>query len=242
MPGYTLHRKAIAMIELIFAIVIMGLALMSAPMLISQASMGGLAAVQQEAIVAASTELGMIMTRHWDEADTDESDYGPILVVNEDISALNEAVVDGNKTGKRIGIPAPSSRSFLTSDGSRLNASATLNNEDGDFDDIDDFNGKHTTLTVAAGDSTTTAVGDYIDTSLQMDTSVSYLPAPDISYAATTISFNDPFSSTSANSSNIKSISTTVTSGSHDSELGTNITLRAFMCNIGTYILKRRTF
>ena len=239
---YNLNRKAVAMIELIFAIVIMGLALMSAPMLISQASKGGLTAVQQEAIVAASTELGMIMTRHWDEADTNESDYAPILKVNENITALNETVTaDGNGTGKRIGTPASSSRGFVTSNGIRLQATA-LNNEDGTFDDIDDFNGKHTTLSVSAGDSTTAAVGDYIDTSLQIDTSIAYLSAPNISYAATTISFNSPFSSTSANSTNIKSISTTVTSGSHDTELHTRITLRAFMCNIGTYTLQRRTF
>ena len=238
---YSLKRKAVAMIELIFAIVIMGLALMSAPMLISQASTGSLAAIQQEAVVAGSTEIGMIMTRHWDEADTNESDYAPILKVNENITALNETVTaDGNGTGKRIGIPASSSRSFVTADGTRLQATA-LTNEDGELDDIDDFNGKHTTLSVSAGDSTTTAIGDYIDTSLQMDTSIAYLSAP-ISYAATTISFNSPFSSTSANSTNIKSISTTVTSGSHDTELHTSITLRAFMCNIGTYTLQRRTF
>jgi hypothetical protein len=35
---------------------------------------------------------------------------------------------------------------------------------------------------------------------------------------------------------------TNVTSGSHDAEFETDITLRAFSCNIGTYELKERTF
>jgi len=243
---YTIKRKAIAMIELIFAIVIMGIALMSAPMLISQASNGSLSVVQQEAIVAGATELSMIMTRHWDEADTNESDYSPILVVNENITALNEAkTADGNGTGRRIGTPQSSSRSFLTSSGLRLNASALGQdtNDGTEYDDIDDFDGKVTTLGLGvAGEGTTTPQGDYIDASLNIITNLDYISAPAITYAAVTISFNQPFANIAAQTSNIKAIKTTVTSAQHNNELNTNITLRAFMCNIGTYELQRRTF
>jgi hypothetical protein len=237
-----IKRKAVAMIELIFAIVIMGIALMSAPTLISQASQGSLTVVQQEAIVAGATEIGMIMTRAWDEADTNETNYNPILVVNENIAALNEAADDdGNLLGRRVGTPQSSSRSFLTASGQRLNAS-DIGADGGDLDDIDDFNGRVTTLGVqAAADATTTEEGDYIDTSLQIATNVSYNTSPNIAYTAETISFNSPFNP-AANSANIKSIITRVTSGSHDAELHTDITLRAFMCNIGSYELNRRTF
>jgi hypothetical protein len=233
------------MIELIFAIVIMGIALMSAPSMISQAATGSMSVVQQEAIVAGATEIGMIMTRAWDEADTDDTNYNPILVVAENITALNEATDEnGNLIGRRVGTPISSSRSFLTASGQRLNASAigTDDNDNGELDDVDDFDGKETTLGVAsAGDSTTTEEGDYIDNSLKMTTAVSYNSAPNIAYASTTISFNSPFNAT-ANTANIKSISTHITSGSHDSDLHTDITLRAFMCNIGSYEFKRRTF
>jgi hypothetical protein len=238
-------RKAVAMIELIFAIVIMGIALMSAPTLISQASQGSLTVVQQEAIVAGATEIGMIMTRAWDEADTDDTNYNPILatVENNTVPELAEVIgVDGNGTGKRVGIPQPSSRSFLTSDGQRLNAGA-IQADAGDLDDIDDFDGRVTTLGVqTAADATTTEEGDYIDISLQITTAVAYNDSPATgNYATTTISFDSPFS-VAANSANIKSIITRVTSGSHDAELDTDITLRAFMCNIGSYELNRRTF
>jgi len=237
-----INRVGVAMIELIFAIVILGIVLMSAPMLISQATNAGLASVQQEAIVAGASEMGMILTRHWDEQDTNESLYSPVLVTAENITALKETTdADGNFTGRRVGTPLLSSRSFLSSDGTRLNATASAAfATEGDDDDIDDFNNDTATLSSSGG--ITTQQGDYIDTSLSIATTVSYISAPNIAYNTTTISFNSPFSNATGGTSNIKAISTTVTSVSHNAELGTNITLRAFSCNIGTYQLKERNF
>ncbi len=237
-----INRAGIAMIELIFAIVIMGIVLMSAPMLVSQATNAGLVSVQQEAIVAGASKLGMILTRHWDEQDTNESLYSPVLITAEAITALNEATdADGNLTGRRVGTPELSSRSFLTSDGTRLNTSAaSAFTTEGDFNDIDDFN--NDTASLNSGDGITTQQGDYIDTSLSIVTMVSYISAPNITYNSTTISFNTPFATNPGGTTNIKEINTTVTSGSHNAELGTNITLRAFSCNIGTYELKERSF
>ncbi len=69
------------------------------------------------------------------------------------------------------------------------------------------------------------------------------MSAPNIGYNSETISFNAPaFGTSPAGTSNIKAVITNVTSGSHNAELGTNITLRAFSCNIGTYELKERSF
>ena len=233
------NRKAVAMIELIFAIVIMGIALMSAPTLISQAGKGGLSVTQQEAIVAGATQMGMIMTRHWDEADTNESDTAPILVVTEGITALDEYA----STGKRIGSPHLASRSFLTSSGQRLNATA-IGDEDGEFDDIDDFDGNETTLRKIS--DTTTEEGDYIDTSLTIYTSVRYMDtttSPDEDYTSESVNYNSPFSNTASTSTtNVKAISVNIQSGEHADVLDTNITLKAFMCNIGTYSLQTRTF
>ncbi len=51
MMHYTqIRRPAIAMIELIFAIVIIGIVLMSVPQLISTAAKSGYVTIQQEAI------------------------------------------------------------------------------------------------------------------------------------------------------------------------------------------------
>lgn len=237
-------RAGIAMIELIFAIVIMGIVLMSAPMLVSQASKSGLVMVQQEAISAASTNIGMILTRHWDEQDTNESLESPILGVTNGSSELDEILdADGNGTGRRAGTPVLSYRSFLTSLGERLNATSagTVSfKAEGDFDDIDDFDTQ--TITLENNETTTTEEGDYIDTSLQLATAISYINDGS-GYSSSGMNFNSPFGSAApGGTSNIKAISTTITSGSHDAELGTNIILKAFSCNIGTYQLKERSF
>ena len=233
-------RKAVAMIELIFAIVIMGIAVMSAPMLISQASMGGIAVTQQEAIVSGATQIGMIMTRHWDEADTNDSDFSPILVVDEDKDALNEK----DDSGKRVGIPPATSRSFISSSGERLHVTSIANEEGDAYDDIDDFNGSVVSL---SNEQTASAEdGDYIDNSLQMSTSVEYLKTDttDDTFTSEQVNYNTPFAKTApaGTTTNIKAITTRVTSQAHDDVLHTDITLRAFMCNIGTYKLKTRSF
>jgi len=64
------RKKAIAMIELIFALVIMGIVLMSAPMLIQQSVKSSNIALQQEAIVAAASQTSIILSMHWDEENT----------------------------------------------------------------------------------------------------------------------------------------------------------------------------
>jgi hypothetical protein len=240
-----ISRPAIAMIELIFAIVILGITLMSAPMLISQATTSGITAIQQEAIAAAASEIGMIMTRQWDEQDTDETAQNPILVVNNGHTDLDEATyADGNRTGRRIGTPSLSSRSFLTSlGGARLNATpaATLGPEGGDDDDIDDFNGRTVSLTVIT--ATDTVRGDYADTSLQLNITVNYLlDSPTSDYQQASVTYSQPFTRTTNTSTNIKAVSVQATSGSHDDALKTNVLLRAFTCNIGTYTLKEGRF
>ena len=238
-------KKALAMIELIFAIVILGITMMSAPMLISQASNSGITALQQEAIAAASSELGMIMTRQWDEQDTNESQQSPILVVSNtghpDLAEATDA--DGNLTGRRIGTPLLSTRSFLTSlGGVRLNATPPAQfTAEGDTDDVDDFNGQTVTLSVIT--ATNAQTGDYADTSLQIAVTVTYLTdSPTSNYQQSSITYSQPFTLTTNNTTNIKAVTVTATSGSHNTELGTNVRLRAFTCNIGSYSLKEGRF
>jgi len=60
-------RPAIAMIELIFAIVIIGITLLSAPMIISQSVQSINTNLKQEAIAAAASQISLILTYPWDE-------------------------------------------------------------------------------------------------------------------------------------------------------------------------------
>ena len=241
------NRKAIAMIELIFAIVIIGLILMTAPMVISTATKSGYVALQQESIAAASSEIGMILTHHWDEEDTDQNLSAPILRAtgDTDLNEVDDAL--GNPTGLRAGTSIYSKRTFLTSLGGRLDATAVgdLGHDLNDRDDIDDF----TTLssTLYEEESTTTSDGDYIDKDIVLSTTVSYISdAPTSgSYTGTGVSIDfdlDTSAAAPGGTTNIKSVVVNLTTTKTDEEMDKSIVLRAFSCNIGTYELEERTF
>ncbi len=240
----TQMRAAIAMIELIFAIVIMGIVLMSAPMLIDTAAKSTYVALQQESIAAASSEIGLILTHHWDEGDTDLNETAPILGTLGN-SGLNEK---GN-TGRRAGTPESSRRSFYTSLGEDINASIKADfTAEGDLDDIDDFDGGDTELKIYDAENTTARVGDYVDTDITIRTTVSYIsdvPTNGATYlgSSSSLTLNNPFNtSAAAATSNIKLVNVVLTTNNTVAELNKTITLNAFSCNIGTYHLNRKSF
>ncbi len=240
-------RKGAAMIELIFAIVVMAIVFMSAPMLISTATKSGYVAMLQAPIAAASSEIGMILTRHWDEGDTDINKTAPILVAAGDIG-LNAVVdpVSGISIGRRAGTPLSSKRSFFTSTGGTLNASTNFTAE-GDFDDIDDYNGNTSNLKIYNSETTSAKIGDYVDINISIQTTVAYAEDNSSNGAAylnggPTLTYNNPFGRAAAGTSNIKSITVRLTTTNPAIELDKTIILNAFSCNIGTYELNRKSF
>jgi hypothetical protein len=239
---HTPMRQGIAMIELIFAIVIMAIVLMSAPMMISTATKSSNVSLQQESIAIAAAEIGMILTHHWDEGDTNETNSGPILLTAS-IADLNEKV----PTGRRAGTPASSNRSFYTSLGGTLNTSTNLNNtEGGERDDIDDYNGLNSTL--LDSNATTTVSGDVVDRNMVIRSTVGYIydrPSNGATYVGSgaTLTLNDPFNTAASEAtSNIKSVNVVLTTTNTNEELNKTIRLNAFSCNIGTYELNERNF
>ncbi len=229
-------RPAIAMIELIFAIVIMGIVLMSAPMLISTASQSTYVALQQEGINEAASRVNMIMGYAWDENNTDDRYTPPILHVTSGNSDLDMTNVI---TARRTGTPMVSQRTFILSDAnsSDLNASSALGNDGGDLDDIDDFIGNISLTEIE------TATVDYVEkTTININTAITYSSDSPSggTYTAQTITFV-PFAA-SGGTTNIKSIEVTLTSTTSLDELEKTIILRAFSCNIGGYELKERLF
>ena len=153
-------RRAIAMIELIFAITIMGIALLSVPNLLTVSMKSGFVTLQQEAISEASAHISAIMTYAWDQNDTNESFLPPVLEVNNGDSELND---DGN--GLRAGTPMESYRKFITAGGFKLKASTVLGEEAGETEpnDIDDFNGESTGLVVIENTD-----NDYVDKNISL--------------------------------------------------------------------------
>lgn len=237
-----LFRPAIAMIELIFAIVIMGIVMMSAPMLISTASKSSYVAIQQEGINEAASRISMIMGYAWDENNTNDTYIPPVLFVSNGAADLN---VSDTNTSRRTGTPTESQRTYILSDlnSSKLFASHPLSlGKDGvgeAEDDMDDFIGDITLSLVDA------ASVDYIETTtININTMVSYAK-DNVSgaggYDDDSIDFV-PFRVESTGSTNIKMINVTLTSTTGVDELSKTIVLRAFSSNIGGYTLKERTF
>ena len=221
-------RPAVAMIELIFAIVIMGIVMMSAPTLISTAQQSTTVALQQEGINEAASRLNMILTYAWDEQDTRDTCVPPVLGVTNGDSALNE----NGTTARRIGSPMQSAYRTFLCDGARYNASTTLGFDTDDSnasqpDDIDDFNGATAHLIVESGGS---GGADYLEKgTVNIATTVSYA-SDAANYSQSSFSFTPNAGMTTTN---IKQIDVTLTSISAASELQKTIKLHAFSCNIG---------
>jgi hypothetical protein len=241
-------RRAIAMIELIFAIVILGIVMMSAPMLIATATQSSYVALQQEAIASAAAEIGMILTHHWDEGNTDPTRSASILYSPNGNSDLNQKSIGGIPTGRRAGTPDSSSRRFFHSLGGipiQTTASANLGPDGGDRDDIDDF------ITVAKTalinvNSTSTLIGDVVDTGITIEVNVNYLAdnPGGSTYRGTgsILTYHNPFSNNIATDSNIKKVQVRLRSNSPEEELQKDIVLNAFSCNIGTFQLRQAVF
>lgn len=220
------QRPAIAMVELVIAIVIMGIVMMSAPMLINTSKNSISVALQQSAINEASSKINIILTYPWDQNDTNNSTVPPVLHVTNGDDELEEV----NNTIRRIGVPRTSnSRLFRYASIQELNASS-IGKEGSEINDIDDFNGDTSSLILNTSGS---GGVDYLEqTTVDMNTTVAYI-VDDTNYSKSTISFDFSDNNTSTGTTNIKSINVTLTSSSSADELQKTIVLHAFSCNIG---------
>jgi len=231
------HKQGIAMIELIFALVIIGIVLMSAPMLIFQASQSNNLAIQQEAISAISAHTNILMSKHWDEADANLSaGVAPILTT----TLINSFLEINNTTYKRAGLYNESSR--LTLYNSTTLPASSIGSEGDDRDDVDDYHDTDNNVSVYANQSTNSQKGDYVDVNLNIHTEVAYVN--DVPTVFDTNSTVNEISQNTAvtDTSNIKFIQVVLTSNSGIKELDKNITLKAFSCNIGTVSINGKRY
>ncbi len=204
-------HKAIAMLELIFAIVIMGITLLSMPMIVNLSTQSAYTTLQQESTAAASSNMALIISREWDEAGTTFWGNAPILEINTTVG-LTPADRTNIYSRTYVGTLPP------------VGIGAD------DLDDIDDLNGAD--INVSSED-----ILDLIDNDITMSVSVDYLN--DLSVGSPYI----PDFSTVGGTTNIKGVSITLTTDADmPIELQKEITLKAFSCNIGSYVLKRRVF
>ncbi len=242
------YKPAVAMIELIFALVIIGIVLLSAPLLIQQSIRSGSVALQQEAIAAAASQTSIILSMHWDEQNSN------IPIGTSPLLDTNRAPFDFNLTDVPAGLIGVSGRniednnatlsptSYTNFGTDETNTTDTNESDYTKFDDIDDYQGTSFGLMVFNNEQTTTDIGDYIDVNITMNTTVNYTDDRPNSGTTTPLSNfmgdinrSNPINNTPIlETTNIKFITVNLSSNSGIEELDKNITLKAFSCNIGT--------
>lgn len=228
------NRPAIAMIELIFAIVVIGITLMSAPTLIAQATNSATVTYKQESIAIVAAHANHILTYPWDEQNNHAFATDILQVTHGDTR------LDANANGVR---QAAGPAAFTASRARRFNlfdnpaASAVLDSDgsetESDYDDMDDFVGDNITLAGISGTNNHSNDGEYIDKTMKLVTTVNYSNDTANYGNPNSFTINTISDTAAAGSTNIKYATITISSTSGAEELSDSITLHAFMCNIG---------
>jgi hypothetical protein len=240
-------RRGIAMIELIFAIVIMGLVLMTAPMMISTATRSSMQAISQESIAIAAAHANALMTYAWDEQNTQGGQLG-VLETNSTNTVLEDRAELNNTSGasraRQIGAFAVLDSQFGKGVDPEGNGTEMFE------DDLDDFHNTDTNLTVAnkkkVGRATNESYeGEYIDQNITIHTEVVYLAdsasSPDFSTCTMATgagcAYSNPAVVTSG-TTNVKQFTVKLTTDLNNTSVdeieNKEIILKGFMCNIGS--------
>lgn len=211
-------RKAASMLELVIAIVVMGVSISALPLILTQSQDNNALALQQEAILATKAKISYILAYEWDARSYDAS-AGISRVLDTTSSTTAHDAFDTTST-RRIGHVEADKRRRLRdlTDPNRV-ATVISNNSLTDIDDFDFIANEN--ISISDKD-------DYIF-SISLDPAVSYISdgRGSVDYSASTILFNFSTSPITTDPTNIKMI--TVTTILNDK----NIIMRAFSSNIG---------
>jgi len=222
------------MIELIFSIVIMGFVLMSIPTIVQQSTQTTFTAYQQEAIATVASHIQTVMSHEWDNENNLSNHYQILQTASTAIPSCTSSYPPG--TSDREG------RYCRYDLSSPFRSASTIGPDSDDlygFDDIDDFDGNVTTVTLYGNEEISTEKGEYVDLNVTLLTTVIYgddaprTAAGTTSTLAKVTTYANPFDSNSTTTRNIKLITVKLTTANPADELGKEIRLSSFMCNIG---------
>jgi prepilin-type N-terminal cleavage/methylation domain-containing protein len=219
--------RAFTLIETIITIVIVGIVALSFPLILFQTSNNLLVATQQEAILAGKTYIGTIASYQWDG----NMSAGDIIILDTNGTAADgefDRVLGANiRVGNVDGFGRRRLAANITYPTAK--GSAEWGNTTATVDDIDDFDGRAQSLSVAASDM------DYIF-DLNLTSAISYVSdSADYTTDAVDFEFN---TGSIAGRTNIKMIQVDVKDATGDTDV--NITLRAYSANIGEFDLLER--
>ena len=220
-------RKAIGLIELVLAIVVIAISVMSVPMMLQQGAKSDNFSMVQEAILAARTKMGNILSFRWDKNSLDKNNTHGRRRALDVISG--DKALDRNDTyykERRIGHVYGNLRRKMFSTETNVSTAVDVN-----FTNINDFDNKSAAITWK-GASTAVDSYEYLDRELNLTTRVFYIDDK-TDYNKTTITFAFDVSTKKSityinNSTNIKMIELNVTSGNY-----VPFVFRTFSCNLG---------
>lgn len=231
-------KRGFSLIEVVLAIVIIAISMMSVPMLLKQTSKSDEFSIIQEAVLASSTKMGNILSYSWDKNSYDNSNF---ILRTLDISSNGDSelvrVIGTNDSNLRKGhIFQNSRRRFFDYNGSNgityPDNTVTPSNKVS----INDFHNQ--TATIGGG-----GAYDYKDSTISMNSKIYYVP-DSATYSNTNINFTFSQSTSvpitsdpKTKSTNIKMIVITTISPL----LGHSLTLRTYESNIGQSKLITRT-
>ena len=224
-------RRGISLIELVLAIVVIAISVVSVPMMLQQSAKSDNFSMMQEAILAARTKMGNILSYQWDENAKDlNNTEGRLraLDVYSGVPALDRNGI--YYIERRIGHVYGDLRRKMMAAVTYPSASVDAN-----ITDLNDFNGRSYQLGWSAA-SMPTDTFDYLDRHLNLTTRIYYISdalLPGSDYNDTVINFAfDPSTKKSiinnADSTNIKMIELEVSSNNYPTFL-----FRAFSSNLG---------
>jgi len=219
-------RKAASMLELVIAIVVMGIAVMTLPILLLKTQNNNEYTLQQEIILAARTKMGDTLTYRWDENSLIDDKI--FVLVTDGDSDLN---ISSPGSIRRIGHVLGSKRRKFVNDLNSSTPVANLGPDGGDLDDIDDFNGKTDTLEIG---SQITSL-DYHFTDFNLTTAVAYI-SDNANYGNQNLNFTFD-TNASATTSSIKMLTLKVKGPNN-----IPFTIRSYSCNIGENELLRKAY
>jgi len=226
-------KKGFSLIEVVFAIVIISISLMSVPMLLKQSSKSDEFSIMQEAILATSTKMGNILSYPWDSNSYDSANaILRTLDIHNGDNELNRVTTGVNDNNLRQGhIYQSKRRRFF--DFASVGRVYPNNSVGAAANSINYFHGK--SETIGGSDAY-----DYKDAGMTINSSVFYVS--DVAHYSQThlVSSINTFTINNiigAQDTNIKMVQITTTSPN----LNHSLTLRCYTCNIGQSKLLTRT-
>jgi len=210
--------------------------------MLTTATKSSVVSFQQESIAIVAAHANAMMSYAWDEQNTEsQGNYGILSTHTTTNSLKRESNITAGMMRRQKGVPL----AYVQIDASNSNDFGTEKDLDPGTasveiirDDIDDFDGNVSRLITADNVDAITNEGDYMDKNITIATTVQYYTdnssSADFSScqnAGDGCAYSNP--AMVATTTNVKFITTRLTSENTDDK---NITMKMFMCNIGTAI------